>query len=117
MTMKEEAGVEICPIQQLLKQIGGKYKANIVKLIAEDSQRFSQLMRALPGVNRQSLTVALRELEEAGLLERKVIRQKPLHVTYCLSANGTALVPLLSQLETLIQNEIPKNGEDQNSLQ
>lgn len=99
MTIQEGAGVGICPIQQLLKMLAGKHKLDIVKLAAEGSLRFSHLMRRIPGANRQSVSVALREMEESGLLDRLVIREKPLHVEYRLAAKGRALVPLLEQLE------------------
>ncbi len=63
--------------------------------------RFSQLLRKLEGSNKQSITTALRELEEDGLLDRVVIRLKPLHVEYTLTPLALQLVPLLKGMEGL----------------
>lgn len=105
MTTHSSEGMGICPIQEILKLVAGKHKLDIVKLARGTNVRFSQLMRVLPAANRQSVSVALREMEETGLLERLVIREKPLHVEYRLGAKGRTLVPLLTQLEAALPTE------------
>ena len=60
---------------------------------------FNTLLRQLPEANKQSMTVALRELEALKLLERKIIREKPLHVEYSLTPHGQSLVPIFHSLE------------------
>lgn len=90
-----------CPAEGLLKMLSGKWKPQIFKLATAGPVRFNALLRQLEGSSKQSLTVALRELEEQHLLDRKVVREKPLHVEYRLSARGESLVPVFRQLETL----------------
>lgn len=92
---------ETCPAQGLLKLLSGKWKPEIFRLAAESPLRFNTLLRRIEGSNKQSLAVALKELEEAGLLQRTVIRQKPLHVEYHLTEKGQSLVPVFRQLEGL----------------
>lgn len=88
-----------CPAQQALRSISGKWKARIMQLATTAPLRFNRLLRELPGSNRQSLTVALRELEADGLLQRTIVRSKPLHVEYALTDGGHKLVVLLRSLE------------------
>lgn len=92
---------ETCPAQGLLKLLAGKWKPEIFRLAAEGPLRFSSLLKQLEGSNKQSLNVALKEMEEAELLERTVIRLKPLHVEYYLTDKGQSLVPVFQQLEGL----------------
>jgi DNA-binding HxlR family transcriptional regulator len=92
---------ETCPAQGLLKMISGKWKPEIFRLAVESPLRFSGLLRQIEGSNKQSLSVALKELEEVGLLEKVIIKEKPLHIEYYLTDKGKSLVPVLKQLEIL----------------
>lgn len=95
--MKKEN--ETCPATALLKLLSGKWKPEIFRLALDGPLRFSQLLREIEGANKQTLTVALRELEEAGVIRRVVIKQKPLHIEYYLTENGKSLIPVFTQLE------------------
>ncbi len=92
-------GVAECPAEQALRSIAGKWKPQILRLAAEGPLRFNALHRALPDSNRQALTNALRELEHDGLLQRAVLRLKPLHVEYALTTKGGETIALLRSLE------------------
>ena len=95
----EQIRAENCPAEGLLKELSGKWKPKIFRLALEGSLRFNALLRQLPGSNKQSVAVALKELEEAGLLSKTVVREKPLHIEYTLSERGRALVGVFTVLE------------------
>jgi DNA-binding HxlR family transcriptional regulator len=102
MTIKKLTDdAETCPAQALLKLLAGKWKPEIFRLAVEVPVRFNALLRQIPGSNKQSLAVALRELEEAGLLEKVVVKEKPLHVEHYLTEKGQSLIPVFQQLEGL----------------
>lgn len=94
---------ENCPAEGLLKLMSGKWKPQIFRLALDGPLRFNTLLRQLPGTNRQSVSVALKELEHAGLLEKKTIRLKPLHIEYILSERGQSMIPVFRQLEGLLK--------------
>jgi len=94
---------ETCPAQRLLKMLSGKWKAEIFRLAVEAPLRFNNLLRQIQGSNKQSLSTALKELEEEGLLEKNTIKLKPLHIEYNLTEKGKALIPVFQQLEGLSQ--------------
>ncbi|MCC7503670.1 MAG: helix-turn-helix transcriptional regulator [Saprospiraceae bacterium] len=98
----DTTGAEQCPAQGLLKTLSGKWKPEIFRLATEGPLRFNALLRRLPGSSRQSLAVALREMEESGLLTKTLVRQKPLHIEYALSARGASLVAVFRTLENLL---------------
>lgn len=103
MTAKTDKEPISCPAENLLKMLSGKWKAQLFKLAIEGPLRFNALLRILQGSNKQSLATALKELEAEGLLERKLIRLKPLHVEYHLSAKGKLFIPVMRQLEMLAE--------------
>lgn len=90
-----------CPAEGLLKMLAGKWKPQIFRLALEGTIRFSTLLRKIEGSNKQSISVALKELEEQGLLEKKIITLKPLHIEYNLSEKGKQLIPIFRQIENL----------------
>ena len=92
-----------CPVEGLLKMLSGKYKMQMFKLALDGPLRFNALLRDIEGSNKQTLSLALKELEEQGLLIRTIIKQKPLHVEYILSEKGQTLIPVFRQLETVLQ--------------
>ncbi len=91
-----------CPAESLLKQLSGKWKPQIFRLALNSPIRFNTLLRQIDGSNKQSISIALKELEEQGLLDRVIVKLKPLHIEYTLSEKGQSLVPVFRQLESLI---------------
>jgi DNA-binding HxlR family transcriptional regulator len=100
-TKKSTEENETCPAQALLKMLSGKWNPEIFRLATKSPLRFSGLLREIAGSNKQSLSVALKELEEAGLLQKVIISEKPLHIEYNLTENGKSLIPIFEQLESL----------------
>ncbi|GMA64424.1 helix-turn-helix transcriptional regulator [Alicyclobacillus fastidiosus] len=85
-----------CEKELTLSVIGGKWKMIILWYIGLDSpQRFSKLRRLLPNVTPKMLTTQLRELEEDGIIYRKVYQQVPPKVEYTLTEHGKSLIPIL----------------------
>lgn len=91
-----------CPVEGLLKMLSGKWKPQIFRIALNGSIRFNTLLRQIEGSNKQSIAVALKELEEFGLLEKQVIKLKPLHIEYNLTEKGKSLIPVFQQLEHLV---------------
>lgn len=98
-TQNEIPEQESCPATNLLKLLAGKWKPQIYRLALDGPLRFNALLRQLPGSNKQSVAVALKELEEAGLLQKTVVQEKPLHIEYQLTEKGASLVAVFKQLE------------------
>lgn len=100
-TIKEDFVQDGCPAEGLLKLLSGKWKPQIFRLAVEGPVRFNSLLKVLPNSNKQSVSTALKELEEAELLIRTVVKEKPLHVEYTLSSRGRALIPIFTEIENL----------------
>ena len=84
-----------CPVEATLDLIGGKYKALILWHLSDETLRFSQLSKAIPGATSKMLTQQLRELEAQNLIHREVFPVIPPKVEYSLTELGRSLIPVL----------------------
>jgi DNA-binding HxlR family transcriptional regulator len=62
--------------------------------------RFNQLREAVPGITPKLLAGRLRELEAAGIVERRVTATIPVLVEYRMTAKGLALRDLVGALQS-----------------
>lgn len=98
--MKEQQKATACPVEVTLSIVGGKWKLQIVYCLLSGTRRFGELRRLIPGATQQMLTLQLRELEQAGVLQRQVYAQVPPKVEYSLTALGRSLEPIVHQIHT-----------------
>lgn len=87
-----------CPIQYTLDLIGSKWAIPILRELFVDVRRTHELLEALPGISSKTLMIRLRELEEHGLVARKVYAEIPPRVEYSLTAKGQEIQHVLTAL-------------------
>lgn len=87
-----------CPVAATLHLIGGKYKALLLWHLSGRVLRFNQLRQLVPEATPKMLTQQLRELEQDGLINRKVYPVVPPKVEYSLTAVGESLFPILKAM-------------------
>lgn len=87
-----------CPMTITLEVIGGKWKGMILYHLTSGTRRFNELMRLMPEVTQRMLTRQLRELEDHGIIIRKVYAEVPPKVEYSLSELGLTLIPVIRTL-------------------
>ena len=101
---------EICPVDATLAVMGGRWKAIILfHLIYKDVLRFNQLQKSIEGITQRMLTNQLRELEQDGIVNRKVYAQVPPKVEYSLTEYGKTLAPILQAMREWGENHIAKS--------
>jgi DNA-binding HxlR family transcriptional regulator len=87
-----------CPAETTLDVIGGRWKVPILWHLFGRTLRFSELKRALPHITQKMLTQQLRELEQDGVVKRKVYPQVPPKVEYSLTERGASLKPVVEAM-------------------
>ncbi|MGN6151329.1 MAG: winged helix-turn-helix transcriptional regulator [Lysobacteraceae bacterium] len=95
-----------CPSRQLLARLGEKWAMLIVNDLAPGPKRFGQLARRIEGVSQKMLTQTLRNLERDGLVARTVVCDRPIAVSYALTAMGADLLPIMAAMKTWTQQHV-----------
>ncbi|KAA2254877.1 helix-turn-helix transcriptional regulator [Solihabitans fulvus] len=75
----------LCPVEEVLDHVSGKWSIGIVVALAAGPMRFTELERHVKGISRRMLTLNLRKLERDGLLLRTVYPTVPPKVEYALT--------------------------------
>jgi DNA-binding HxlR family transcriptional regulator len=80
-----------------------RWTPQILFLLLQRPARFSELERAVPGLTNRVMADRLRELQDAGLVDRQVDPGPPISSIYTLTGDGEALRPILEALEPWAQ--------------
>jgi len=95
----EHANFEDTGYSYTLSLISGKYKMVILYALMEyQPVRFNEMQRYLQKVSDKTLSQQLKELENDGLIQRKMYPQIPPKVEYSLTERGESLMVVLDQL-------------------
>jgi DNA-binding HxlR family transcriptional regulator len=81
-----------------LEVLAKRWTLQLLFLLLQRPARFSELERAVPGLTNRVMTDRLRELRDAGLVDRQVDPGPPITSIYALTADGEALRPILEPL-------------------
>ncbi len=74
--------------QQAIELLGRRWTGVIFYMLLQRPHRFNELLTSVHGISDRLLTERLRELEEHGLVERRVIPESPVRVEYMLTEAG-----------------------------
>lgn len=95
-TVKE---LPACPVETTLTLIGDKWKVLILRDLLTGTKRFGELKKSVGNVSQKVLTSQLRDMEESGLVNRKVYAEVPPRVEYSLTELGKSLNPILDAMK------------------
>ena len=99
-----------CPVETTLMLIGDKWKVLILRDLMDGTKRFGELKKAIGTVSQKVLTAQLRDMEEKGLLTRKVYAEVPPRVEYTLTETGYSLKTVLDAMGAWGADYQAKNG-------
>lgn len=89
---------KFCPVTATMAVIGGKWKPIILWILHDGVRRFGEIKRFIPVITQKMLTQQLRELEQEGIINRKIYAVVPPKVEYCLTKYGQTLTPILNTM-------------------
>ena len=93
-----------CPIETTLTLISDKWIVLIIRDLLTGTKRFGELRRSISQVSQKVLTAQLRQMEAAGLINRKVYAEVPPRVEYSLTELGYSLKPVLDAMQVWGEN-------------
>lgn len=87
-----------CGLDLIGEVLYGKWKIRLLWFINEGHLRPSELQRKIPDATRRVLNIQLKELEDHGLVSKKIYPIVPPKVEYKLTTLGNTLIPVISAL-------------------
>jgi len=88
---------QYCPVARAAEILADRWTPLIVRELVVGSHRFNEIERGLPGISRSLLASRLRDLEDAGVVERLPSAQSKV-TAYHLSAAGRDLTAVIEAL-------------------
>lgn len=87
-----------CPVETTLTLISDKWKVLIIRDLLGGTRRFSELRRSIGRISQKVLTSNLRQMEDDGLIHRKVYAEVAPRVEYSLTDTGQSLKPVIDAM-------------------
>lgn len=96
--MLKKKDLPLCPVETTLLLISDRWKVLILRDLLPGTKRFGQLKKSIGHVSQKVLTANLRDMEDQGLVHRKVYAEVPPRVEYSLTKLGLSLKPILDSM-------------------
>lgn len=89
-----------CPIRNILTRISDRWSMLILFTLngKQEPMRYSDILAAIPDISQKMLTVALKNLEADGLVERHAYAEIPPRVEYNITERAKTLMPHINAL-------------------
>ena len=88
-----------CPIDNTFKIIGKKFTIHILRnMVVLNQHRFNEFIDSIEGINPNTLSTRLKEMEKGGLIEKKIFNETPIRIEYNLTKKGNALRSILEEM-------------------
>ena len=111
-------GIKHCPVETAFEHIGKKWAINIIRDMFIGKKRFKEFLEENPELSGKVLSQRLRELENEGLIVKKIVSKTPLKAEYELTDKGRNLDKVLYEIVMFsmknYSNEVFKNPSEFN---
>ena len=107
---------KMCPVEASVEIIGRKWSLNIIRDLFMGRTRFSEFLEVNPRLSSKVLSTRLKELQECGIIEKRVVETTPLLIEYGLTEKGRALGDILYHLAVYSMNHYTDRVYKENSL-
>lgn len=102
VNMKYERKIPIdleCGVTIYQLMVGGKWKPYLVNCINTGLRRPSEFLRVIPGATKRVLAQQLNEMEQMGLVTKRLYPETPPRAEYELTATGQSLIPIIRMMD------------------
>jgi DNA-binding HxlR family transcriptional regulator len=87
-----------CPLTECMAMLRGAWAPNVIWYLSASPRRFGELRHDIPPISARVLSARLRELEERGIVARRLIDSSPPSAEYELTDLGRELVPAIRSI-------------------
>ena len=85
-------------VRQILDQVGDKWTLMVIATLRGGVMRYTELLRAIPGISQRMLSRTLAQLHHDGLITRTAYAEVPPRVEYALAPLGDSLHAIVVSL-------------------
>jgi DNA-binding HxlR family transcriptional regulator len=100
------------PVDYILRQIGGTWKAPVLWRLKAKTFRYSELEKNIPHISQKMLTKTLKELEADGIIAKKTFAKVPPHTEYSLTAKGKKMLAVIETIRNTGLSLMKEEGID-----
>jgi DNA-binding HxlR family transcriptional regulator len=93
-------------VRQTADLLERRWQLSILYAALTGALRFNEFADAVAGISPRMLAERLRDLEAAGLIERKVIPSSPPTVEYRLTTRGRRLAPIIDAMRAYAREPV-----------
>jgi DNA-binding HxlR family transcriptional regulator len=104
------------PVDFVLQQIGGTWKAPVLWRLKSKTLRYTELEKDIPHISQKMLTKTLRELEANGIIDKKIFAKVPPHTEYSITAKGKKIIILIESIRNLGVELMKDEGVDYEAM-
>ena len=94
---------QFCPVAMAAEILGSRWTIVLLRELCAGSTRFNDLRRGVPRMSPALLSKRLKELEEHGVVARRLVQKHPEIHDYCLTKAGEELKPVIMEIGILGQ--------------
>ena len=104
----------VCPVDRTLNLISKKWSIQIIRDMFFGKKHFKEFKEDKPKLSNKVLSSCLKDLEEKGLIEKKVLNTTPVTTEYYLTEYGRSMNRIIYELAMFTLNDdlddnYPKN--------
>jgi DNA-binding HxlR family transcriptional regulator len=107
-TVYNMSELKSCPIETTFRIIGKRWTVLIIREILRGNTQFNRFMENIQGISPKVLTERLRELEQLGIIRRRIVSEYPIRVEYSLTDMGKGFEPVLLSAASFSMMYMPK---------
>lgn len=98
-----------CPVDNTFRIIGKKFTVLILRnMIYAKQKHFNGFLNSIEGINPNTLSTRLREMEKNQIVERKIFHETPVRIEYTLTEKGQDLIPIIEQMGAFSMKHAPE---------
>lgn len=87
-----------CGMAYTLGILGGRWKPAILCRLMHGTMRYGELKKSIDGISERMLVAQLRELENDGIVQRKVFPEVPPRVEYEMTELGLTMKSVIASM-------------------
>ena len=110
----------VCPVDRTLNLINKKWSIQIIRDLFFGKKHFKEFKEDKPKLSNKVLSNCLKELEENGLIEKRVLNTTPVTTEYYLTEYGRSMNRIIYELAMFTlhdENHNSYSSEKRNALE